>query len=156
MTNEYLPFGGPSVKRSRNTRRRITWTNYSFAYENVWHLFSEHRKVVLGPGPRSEMLKIRQRFYEHRYLVSEAAALGDTKAQELMILVRDAYTQFVDCPNGQVELHIVPDPAIAYVNEALEKAGAWTQPPLTQAELDEQAKKEMIEEIRKQLDKTEL
>ncbi len=153
MENEYLPFGGPSVKRSRNTRRRITWANYSFAYENVWHLFGEQRKVVLGPGPRAEMLKIRQRFYEHRYLVSEAAAMGDTKAQDLMVLVRDAYTQLVDCADGQVELHIVPDPAIEHVNKALEKAGVYSQLPLTQKELDEQAQKEKIEEIRKQLDR---
>lgn len=154
MVNEYLPFGGPSAKRSRNTRRRITWANYSFAYENVWRLFSEQRKVVLGPAPLSEMRKLRQRFYEHRYLISEASAMGDTAAQELMMLARDVYTKLIELPNGQAELHFVPDPAIDLVNAALARAGALDLPPLTQAELDAMAKEEKIAEIKKQLDKT--
>lgn len=150
MTNEYLPFGGPRLRRSRNTKRRITWRNYSFAYTNVWQLFDERREVWLGPGPISEIRAMRQRLYEHRYLIAEASDLGDTEAQKLMTLARDAYTQIVDCGNGSFKLHIIPDPAIAHVNAALEAAGVYDQqakPKLT-AEQEEK-----IAEIKKQLDR---
>lgn len=162
--DEILPFGGPRLRRSRNTKRRVSWRNYSFAYTNVWQLFDERREVWIGPAPIAEILAFRQRLYEHRYLIAEAADLGDIEAQKLMMLCRDVYTRTIACdasgePTDEdkpsfAKLHIIPDPAIALVNKALQEAGMFDTGPLTQPATETEAKQSEIESIREQLKKT--
>jgi len=162
VSNEFLPFGGPREKRSRNTKRRVSWRNYPFAYKSVWQMFDEKRDVWIGPAPIAQIRAFRQQLYEHRYLIAEAADLGDVEAQDMMTLVRDAYTQITDVDGAplpaqrqrakdtQAKLHIMPNPAIALVNEAFERAGMYGVDSSKQLSKEQ---KEKIEEIRKQLDR---
>ena len=152
--DEYLPFGGPRPRRTRNTKRRVTWRNFPHHCTSLWQLFDERRDVWLGPAPIAQIRKVRQQLYEHRYLVAEASDLGDTDAQALMMLLRDAYIQLTadGCPDGQLKLHIVPNPMIALVDDAMRRAG-WFDQPSTGTDRATDAQKKKIAEIIKQLDK---
>ncbi len=165
MENEYLPFGGPRPRKTRNTKRRVNWRNYSFAYTNIWQLFDDTRDVWIGPALIAQIRAFRQQLYEHRYLIAEASDLGDTDAQEMLRMTRDAYTQIVT--EGQVSgfamLHIVTNPVVKLVNDALVRAGKMTAeeaaaqavPPGAALKLPliPHMKEKEIEEIKKQLDR---